>query len=233
MFTANHFIWIGLCALSIVLGTLAAKKRDLSLRGAGRVMCLISLCSETSKILTHMIPSEFGGMVLDPLALPFHLCSLMIFVVAYITFGRESPLRTKVIQFAVPLCILGGIAAILIPTDGVDFRDPLAYQCFVYHAGLIWFAASAIAGGQVDLGTRAWLRNMGILLALAIAMLEINGALSAYGTNFLFVVRPPMEGLPVLNLDHGWYVYFLTLAVLGLGALTLFHLPFMLRGRKK
>lgn len=37
-----------------------------------------------------------------------------------------------------------------------------------------------------------------------------------------------MEGLPILNLDNGWYVYFLTLAAIGVSFVTLFHLPFII-----
>ena len=42
-----------------------------------------------------------------------------------------------------------------------------------------------------------------------------------------------MENLPVLNLAAGWYAYFLRLIALAAGILTLFHLPFILRGRTR
>ena len=70
--------------------------------------------------------------------------------------------------------------------------------------------------------------NIGMLLLLAVAVLYVNGALSVYGTNFMYLVRPPMEDLPYLNLEQGWYVYFLRLLLLGLGLVSLFHIPFIL-----
>lgn len=233
MFTPNHVIWLGLCALGIVLGLAAAEKKNISAKTAGTVMCAISVFSESCKMMTHMLPSPQGGFALDPNALPFHLCSMQIFIVFFITFAKPSPLREKVVSFSVPAALLGGIMAMLIPTDGVDFRDPLAYQCFIFHAGLVWLALYFIRTRQVDMGRKAYGRNLLILLGLAGLMIYVNGALFAYGTNFMFLTRPPMEGLPILNLDHGWYGYFLSLAALAVVLMTLAHLPFMLSERKE
>ena len=62
--------------------------------------------------------------------------------------------------------------------------------------------------------------------------LYVNSALSVYGTNFMFLARPPLERLPYLNLNRGWHVYFLRVVALGIVLLTLFHLPFILHVRK-
>lgn len=233
MFTPNHFIWLGLCALGIFLGLRMAEKKHIGVKTAGMVTSTISIASESCKMMTHMLPSPLGGFALDPNALPFHLCSMQIFIVFYITFAKPSSTKDKVISFSVPAALLGGIMAMLIPTDGVDFRDPLAYQCFVYHAGLVWLALYFICTKQVDMGRRAYGRNLLILLCLAGIMIYVNGAFFSYGTNFMFLTRPPMENLPILNLDHGWYVYVLSLAALAVVLMTLVHLPFMLAERRK
>lgn len=232
MFSAKHFIWIGLCIVFVLFLTLFAKRKKFSLRLAGAVMTAICAVSEVSKIMSDMIASSEGGRVLDPKSLPFHLCSLMIFGVLYITFGKEGKVKQAVVDFVAVAGTLGSICAILIPTNGVDFAKILAYQCFVYHAGLLWFSIYLIVSGHARLGTRAFGRNMLILLSLVFSMIYINSALSVYGTNFMYLVRPPMENLPFLNLDHGWYVYFLHLLSLGILIITLFHLPFLLCEKK-
>ncbi len=232
MFTVNHFIWLAACALAIVLGLREAEKRKISVKTAGMCMSSICLLSETCKMMTHMLPSPEGGYALDPQALPFHLCSMQLFVVFYITFGKDSPTKQKVISFFTPAALLGGIMAMLIPTDGVDFLDIQPYQGFVYHAGLVLMAAYLLRTKQVDMGCRTYVRNLAILLVVAILMIYVNGAFYAYGTNFMFLTRPPMEGLPLLNLDHGWYVYILNLAALAVTLLTLVHLPWMLAERR-
>ena len=233
MFTVNHFIWLGLCALFVTVGLMAAKKTKMSKKTASYIAAGISIASEFSKIMSDMTDSDEGGMVLSPKSLPFHLCSMMIFVIFYLAFSKNEEKKDKVVSFFVPVALAGGIAALLIPTNGVDFLDIGAYQCFVYHAGIVWYALYYIVTGQVDLGRRAYLRNILILLCLAFGNIYINSALSAYGTNFMYVRKPPMDGLPVLNLDHGWYAYFATLCALGIVLMTLVHLPLMLKERKK
>ena len=85
---------------------------------------------------------------------------------------------------------------------------------------------------DIDLGIKVWLRNIFVLFVMSIIMIWVNGALKSYDTNFWFVVRPPQDGLPLLNLDNGWYVYYLTLLGIGLISATLVHFPFMLKEMK-
>lgn len=89
-----------------------------------------------------------------------------------------------------------------------------------------------LLSGRAKLGRRALVRNLTILTGLAFGMIYVNGALSVYGTNFMYLVRPPLEGLPYLNLESGWYAYFLRLIALGAAIVTVFHLPFLVRERR-
>ena len=232
MFTLNHFIWIGLCAIFIAGMTVFSVKKDISLKCAGYIMTGICAFSEISKIMSDMMESPQGGMFLDPKSLPFHLCSLMLFGVLFITFGKDGAVKQIVMDFIAVMGTLGSVCAILIPTNGTDFTTIYAYQCFVYHGGLLWFSLYLILRKKAHLGWKTFARNMIILLSLVLAMIYVNSALSSYGTNFMYLVRPPMENLPYLNLNQGWYVYFLRLLLLGTAVLTLFHLPFLLHERK-
>ena len=216
MFTAEHFIWIGLCAVFVIGMCLVSRKKLLTLRRAGYIMTAICALSEVSKVMSNLLKSAGGGMHLDPLCLPFHLCSLMIFAVLYITFGGEGKFKRLLINFVAVMGTLGSFCAIMIPTNGTDFASVLSYQCFVYHAGLMWFSLHLIITGETKLGSLgSFAANFGMLLALAFLMLYVNGALSVYDTNFFYLTRPPMEGLPFLNLGRGWHVYFLRLLALG------------------
>ena len=98
------------------------------LKKAGLVMCGISILSEGSKILSDMVPSTLGGMHLDPQCLPFHLCSMLLFVVFYITFSKESGKRQAAIDFTSVMGTMGSILAILIPTNGTEFNTVYPYQ---------------------------------------------------------------------------------------------------------
>lgn len=232
MFTTEHFLWIALCAIFVAGMTVLSVKKNWSLRRAGYGMTVICALSEISKVMSDMENNSAGGMSLDPGSLPFHLCSLMLFGVLYITFGREGKRKQAVIDFLAVMGTLGSLCAILIPTNGTDFTKIFAYQCFVYHAGLMWFSLYLLLSGRAQMTGRSLLRNLGLLLGLTFVMLYVNGALSVYGTNFMYVVRPPMEGLPYLNLNHGWYAYLLRLMALGAVLVVSFQLPFILRQKK-
>ena len=195
-------------------------------------MCTISAVSETSKIMCNIKENSSGG-ILDPGALPFHLCSMLLFVIAFITFGKDGALKRRLINFTAVAGVLGSVCAILIPTNGTDFLTLPAYQCFVYHSGLLWFAVYLIISKKASLGLRAYIGNIVLLLSLVLAMIYINSILSVYDTNFMFLVHPPMDGLPFLTLKHGWLVYFMHLVSLGLFLITLLHLPFIITEEKR
>ena len=128
---------------------------------------------------------------------------------------------------------VGSFLAIMIPTNGTDFLEITSYQCFVYHAGLMWFAIYLIASKEAVLNMKSLFENMGILLLLTFFTLYVNGVLSVYDTNFFYLTRPPMENLPYLNLEHGWYAYFGRMLFLGILLMFLFHLPFIIMEKKK
>lgn len=212
MFTTKHFIWIGICILFILIMNHYAKKEDFTLQNACYFFMFICLLSETTKMMSDMIPSTHGGMHLNPQSLPFHICSILLFIAAYITCG--------------------GIAAILIPTYGVEFNVANVYQCFMYHATLTWFSLYLIRFKHANLGMQAFKNNLVVLFALLIFNLYMNSILAVYDTNFMFIVRPPLEGLPFLNLNHGYYIYLFRVIMLGVIGLSLFHLPFIVKERK-
>ncbi len=232
MFTTEHFIWIAICAVFIAAMTVIGIKNKWSLKRAGRIMMVICVLSEVSKVMSSMIESPGGGRHLDPLSLPFHLCSLIILAVVYIVFGKEGKAKRLVINFVSVMGTMGSFLAIMIPTNGTDFSEVTSYQCFVYHAGLMWFAIYLIISEEAKLNFKSLLENMGVLVLLSFIMLYVNGALSVYDTNFFYLTRPPMENLPYLNLDKGWYVYFGRMLFLGILLMLLFHLPFIIKNRK-
>lgn len=73
MFTTKHFIWIGICILFILIMNHYAKKEDFTLQNACYFFMFICLLSETTKMMSDMIPSTHGGMHLNPQSLPFHI----------------------------------------------------------------------------------------------------------------------------------------------------------------
>lgn len=233
MFTANHFIWLGICALLIIAATVVSVRAHWSSRRVTVIFGVICALSEVSKDMLSMVPSEFGGSVLDQTDIPLHLCSLVVFAILIALVTKNEDLRGKLVSAVTVIGLVAPELALLIPTLGVSFANPQCYQYFIYHAALMWFALHHAITGQADLGRRVYVRHAGALAVLVFLMLYINSALAVYGVNYFFLRKPPMDGLPIINLDHGWHCYFLTLLAIAYGAITLIHLPFMLKERRQ
>lgn len=227
MFSANHFIWIAICVVFIGVLLFFSLKFKFSFKTSSFIMFGIAMVSELMKIFTH-IDTSVGGGVLKAGFLPFHLCSILIFVVIYFCFGKNEKWLEKLKSFFVPVAIVGGVLAILMSTSGVDFLKPFAYQCFLFHSGILWFAIYLMVTKQVQMGFKAWLTNVISLLSLVFVMLWVNSILQVYDVNFFYLVRPPMQGLPILNLNNGWFVYFITIVLCGFVLISLVHLPYII-----
>lgn len=232
MFTTNHLIWLALCAILIAVSTVLSVRSRLSSRIASVIFAVICCLSEITKDMVGMVPSEFGGYILKQTAIPMHLCSLVVFAVLLIVFTKKQRTRERLISAVTVIGTVAPVLAMLIPTEGVSFGAVITYQYFLYHAALMWYALHHMLTGQAELGKRAYIRNLGYLTLVIVLMLYINSALSAYGVNYFFLRKPPMDGLPILNLDHGWYRYFAILLVIGYGAMTLVHAPFLIREKR-
>lgn len=235
MFTVNHFIWIGISLAIITALLFISLKLKIKKKTAILIMVIIALASELLKIFTHIDYIINDGQLysgyIEPGALPLHLCSIFVFVFIFMLFNKNDELQDKVISFFVPIGLFGALLAILMATSGVDFKQPFAYQCFIYHSGMVYLALYFIITKQVNLGLRSYIRNLIILFGLAIIMIWINGALREYNTNFFFVCRPPADNLPILNLKHGWHIYFLSLCLCGVVLETIISLPYIIKDK--
>ena len=226
MFGVTHFIWLGI-SLVIIVGLLfIQKKYNLSFETILTIMLVMSVCSEVTKILCNMEPAPDGrtGLILDPGDLPFHLCSIQIFFMFGVKYIKNETFRERMIGFMIPTMLLGATIALFIPTVGTEFTVVQVYQYFIYHAFLIFFAIYCLKQKFVNWSWGVYFRNLKYLGAIALVVIWINSALSGVlpRVNFMYLVRPPMENLPVLNLDNGWTVYFLTLIGLVLSLVALF-----------
>ena len=226
MFTLNHFIFLGICAFLVAALLVLDKFRPLSFDTVLNIAVIGSVISECIKIFSNMIEGYKGGMHLDPGDLPFHLCSIQIFLFfALKYFVKSEDTRERLLGFMIPVMTLGGIMALLIPTVGVDFDNPQVYQYFLYHAMLIFFAIYSVKHRLVRFSWGVLLRNFRYLGAVVFFATMVNSALyeSVNKVNFFYLVRPPMDNLPILNLDNGWYAYFASLVAVALVLVTALH----------
>ena len=229
MFTLEHFIWLGISIAIFTIMFVIYKRFNLSFDTVINIMLTVSVLSEVTKILCNMLPAPHpdGGMILDPGDLPFHLCSIQIFLLFTLKFFIKSPTgKEKMLGFMCPSMMIGAVMALLIPTVGVGFDVVQVYQYFIFHTFLIFFSVYILKENFVRWTPMVYVRNIGYLGGFALICMWLNSALSGVlpRVNFMYLVRPPMKNLPILNLNHGWAVYFITLATLALSLIGIFHL---------
>ena len=227
MFTLNHFIWLAISAAVAAAYFFWGKKH--TEMQVLNVMCGVAIASEVVKIFCM---TEFNGTraVIDSGILPFHLCSIQIFMVLILRFGKNEKLREFLYALSYPAAIVGAMLSLLIPTEGVAFNEVHPYQYFLYHAFLVGFGYWTFYARKHIFTKKSVLQALIGLLLCAWLAFYVN-ALS--GENFMFIVEPPLENLPYLNVDHGWGVYFAHLICAAGVGLVLPYLPVLLRKTQK
>ena len=228
MFTVNHWIWLSAIGIGIAVALTVLRRRGVTHRAVGRAVTVILIILKIFHMSLSMKASEFGGYVLDQTQLSFHLCSIMIYAIILVNMIRNERVIRALKSFMVPCLFIGALMALLIPTEGVDFTAPRVWQYMLIHGVLVFYGIYLAAVERVDLSMRAYVNNLKLLCGVALVAFLMNSVLEQYQTNFLFLRLPPMENLPLLNLNHGWYVYFVTLTAVACLLTLLVQLPFML-----
>lgn len=222
MFGTKHLIILAICAVVVAAGFFFARKWDLE--KLTKVLFLIGIVSELIKIFYYIITNEaeYGGL-LPKSDLPFHLCSIQILFFAALRFLKSEKIKELLISFMVPSCLLGGLAALLIPTSSsLNGLWILTVQYFGYHCAIMVFSMVILRGKVMKLEVKHYFMCLKFLLGLLFFAIYINSILSTETTilNFMYVVDPPKEGLPWLNKDDGWLMYMIRYGILVLGCVT-------------
>ena len=237
MFGTKHLILIAACAA--VCALLCVFLRKTELKKWFRLLMYVGIVSETIKVFYYILANEslYGGY-LPKTDLPFHLCSIQLIFIALLNFTKSEKLHRTLMAFMVPSCLVGGVAAILIPTSSSLGNPIITFQYFTYHTVIVAFAVCLLLkSDEIGWTVKDYATALKMLAFMGFIAIYINSmtydvveytveggekAVSFVNrVNFMYVVDPPVKGLPFLNKDHGWLVYFMHLAATGVIAVTL------------
>ena len=230
MFSLGHFIWLGALAAAIITAFIISKHFKPSHKRVHIIMTAVLIVLKLLHLSLSMKEAEGGGFVLNQTQLSFHLCSIQIYLVIFLNFIKNEKWIAKLKSFMVPCMLIGAAMALLIPTEGVDPSVPRVWQYMLIHGALVFYGLYLMLIEKADLSLKAYFGNLQLLLVVTAAAFVMNSVLEQYNTNFLFLRKPPMENLPVLNLDNGWYAYFLILTLIACTLVLLVQLPFIIKG---
>ena len=157
--------------------------------------------------------------------LPLHLCSLLVFLSAYMLVKRSY----FIYEFAYFLGIGAAVQAILTPDLGIyGFPHFRFFQTFISH-GLI---VSAAVYMTVVEGYRPYKRSiLRVALVGNLYMLVVTGMNVWIGSNYMFTLhKPPTASL--FDVLGPWPWYLVATEGIALVMILLLYLPFALRDRR-
>lgn len=244
LFGTKHLIILAVC-LALITGLVIAGRR-LPLKKWYRFLLVIGIISETLKVFSYIIANEklYGGY-LPKTDLPFQLCSIQLIFIAILNFTKNEKLHRVLLSFMLPTCLVGGASALLLPTSSSLSMPVITVQYFLFHCAIVAFAIHLYQAKEIRWEKKDYVHALAFLAVMALIAVYLNSIVfdvvdytNADGVrevsyvsrvNFMYVVDPPVSGLPFLNKDHGWLVYIAHFACTAVFAVTACFIPALLR----
>lgn len=241
MFGTKHLILLCLCV--ILAAVIYIFTHKWSLKSWLKLILVVGIISEVTKIAYYILANEevYGGY-LPKTDLPFQLCSIQIIFVVMLNVLKNEKFKRILLSFMLPSCLIGGLAAILIPTSSsLTGTWVITTQYFVYHTMIISFSIYLFGCKEIEWNIKDYVKALCFLGVMGFIAIYINSMFydvhnyivyedgtkvieMVSRTNFMYVVDPPQSGLPFLNKDHGWGVYIMHYAFTAVFAITLCYI---------
>lgn len=231
MLGTKHLILLAISAVFTVVGVLFTRKWEL--KKFNKVILYIGIVSEIIKVFYYTLSNE-GELhgILPKTDLPFHLCSIQIIFILILNLVKNEKIHRFLYSFMLPSCMLGGFAAIMIPTHtALNGQLILSAQYFGYHACIVIFAIHLACSSEFKITLQDYVNCLKLLLGIIFFAIYINSALydGVNDINFMYTASPPVSGLPYLNENHGWLVYICHYGFLVIFCITIAYIKPILR----
>ena len=220
LFGTTHLIWLGLC-LAFIAGS-CILYRNLRSTQREKMRLVFALALIADELFKYAI--LFVGHRWLPEYLPFHLCSVNIFLIAFHCI-RPGKL---IDNFLYTVCIPGAVSALLFPNWAVlPFPNLMHIHSFTIHALLIAYPVMLTAAGEIRPSSRYVPKCIVLMLALCIPGIICNFTLD---TNFMFLMSAD-PGNPLYVFEQMWGNHLLGLPILMAGVIVVMYGPrLLLRG---
>lgn len=215
-----HLVWLAICLIFTGVYAALYRKWGQERRSAWRkAMAVALVLNEAFKQVCLLI----GGNWL-PSYLPFHLCSINIFVIAWHAFKSGDLSGNFLYTVGIP----GAAAALLFPSwASLPLGNFMHLHSFTVHILLLAYPVVLTVAGDI----RPQLRKLGkcllLLLLLAVVIYFINPLLDA---NFFFLAEAD-EGNPLTWFEQNWGNHLYGFPILLAAVVAIMHGPWLLAGK--
>lgn len=202
-FDTTHILWLAAgAAFIILLSVLYARMTERVRRILRLTVGALVLLDEGFKWFALLVGGNAAVSYL-----PFHLCSINIFLIAVHMF-RPSKL---IDNFLYLICIPAAFAAMLFPTwTSLPPTNCMHIHSFTVHILLAAYPIMLTVGGDIRPTVRQLPRCLLLLISMATIVYGINVWLN---TNFMFLMHAD-EGNPLLWFEQAWGSHLLGFPVL-------------------
>lgn len=221
-FDGFHLSWLG-AGIAVIVAACFLYRR-LGTDGRSRFRKTVALLLIADELF-KLIPMFFMG-TFHVKYLPFHLCSINLFVIAWHAWRPNKTLD----NFLYTVCIPGAAAAMLFCTwTPLPAWNYMVLHSFTVHILLILYPVVLTAAGEIKPELREVPKSLLVLAGLACVALVLN---LLWDTNFMFLMYAE-EGNPLLIFENLWGDHRLGFPVLITAVVAVMHAPWVIRRKTK
>jgi len=211
------------CVLALNLGLLRLRDRPAAARMRARRILAFALVA--NEIAWHVWSWRTGTWTLQTM-LPLHLCSLFVWLGAYLLLTGSR----RVYEFAYFLGIAGPLQALLTPDAGVyGFPHFRFFQTLIAHGLILTLVLFMTLVERMRPTRRSLVR---VLVGMNAYILLVAGVNTLLGSNYLFIAHKP-ETASVVDFLGPWPWYIVAMEVLGFINCLVLYAPFEWLDRRR
>ena len=219
LFGPAHLIALAIVVI-VNLAIVSYRRRftPLSWKRLRYVLAAILLINES---LWHLWNYTSGQWTIQTM-LPLHLCSILVFLSAYMLITRSY----AVYEFAYFLGIAGASQALLTPDAGIyGFPHFRFFQVIISHGAIV----TAAIGMTFVEGYRPTWKSVGkVVIGGNLYLLAVGLVNTLLDSNYLFIAHKP-ETASLLDVLGPWPWYILAMEALALSMTLILYLPFAIK----
>ncbi len=222
LFGSAHLVALALVLL-INLVIVASRKRFTDL-GKKRFRFGLAALLVINELAFHLWNYSIGQWTIQTM-LPLHLCSVLVWVSAYMLLTRSY----SIYEFAYFLGIGGAIQALLTPDAGIyGFPHFRFFQTIISHGAIV---TAAIYMTLVEGYRPYWSSLVRVAIWGNIYMAAVGIVNWLVGSNYLFIARKP-DTASLIDMLGPWPWYIISLEVVAILMCLALYLPYVLRDRR-
>lgn len=221
-FGTAHIVTLLLaCALFVGIFYLPKITTPTSRKWIRYTLATILILNELAYHTWHIV---YGRWTLQTM-LPFHLCSVMVWLGAYMLFTNNG----KIADFMYFLGLAGATQALLTPDVGIyGFPHFRYFQTYIAHTLII---ASALYMMVVEGFRPTWASAKQVFIWTNIYAAFVFVLNLLIGSNYLFIAHKP-DTPSLIDMLGPWPLYLLPLELIAVAMILLLYLPYAIKDRK-